>query len=187
MEIPLQFQTFPIFLSETPATKLETALTMHCHDKAFKQVTILDEAGETLFTVECKPYASWSWRRTVKDASGVHLFDLRKVSDGIARHKWIVESMNGRQLCSIHHASMTNRLILEMMVRNESTKGEEAMIRIRPLDQGGITTLVEIGGTTAAEIRIMENNFHSNGRDRSVWEARVAGGIDLKLVGLTRF
>lgn len=103
------------------------------------------------------------------------------------RHKWIVENPGGQQICSIRHVSMLNRLILDMVVKNESSKGDEAMVRIRPLDQGRITTLVEIEGKTAAEIRIMENNLHSNGRDRSVWKARIAGGVDLELVSISKF
>ncbi|RDL30742.1 uncharacterized protein BP5553_10087 [Venustampulla echinocandica] len=182
MDTILETQSSPIAITKGFITKAETYIAMHCHDKIFKRVTVLDETGKKLFTVESKPFASWSWRRTIKDISGIHIFDLREGMDNAIRHKWIAESPSGREICSVRHASLLKRLILDVAVKDEEGKGNESMVRIIPTDQGGITMLVNIEGTTAAEIRMTESNVHSTDRDRSVWRARVASGVDLVFI-----
>jgi hypothetical protein len=152
---------------------------MQCHDGVFERVTVLNEAGETLFTVESKGIASLSWRRTVKDASGTPLFDLRKVNfyGFYIRSKWVVE------LCSMKHVTFEKRQAVDVIVRNKEDNGNEVAVEVRPKDQKAITTLVNIGGATVAEIQLTEvNDTVKLYGDRSDWKARVAGGVDLALV-----
>jgi hypothetical protein len=182
MDTNLETQSFPVAIANGFIEKEETSIVMQCHDRVFHRVTLLDEAGEKLFTAESKGIASWSWRRTVKDASGSHLFDLRKTVGYIRRSKWVVESPSGQEICSLRHISLRQRQALDVVFRNEDDKGNEMVVEVRPKDQGALTTLVNIKGAPVAEIQMTEVNFSLNGRDRSVWKARVAGGVDLTLV-----
>jgi len=157
----------------------------YCHDRVFERVTVLDEAGETLFTVKSKGIASLSWRRTVKDASGPPIFDLRRVNfyRFYIGSKWVVERPSSRELCSRKHVTFEKRQALDVVVRNEEDNGNEVMAEVRPKDQKAITMLVNIGGKTPAEIHLTEVNDTVKLRgDRSDWKARVAGGVDLALV-----
>ena len=181
MDTTLETQLSPIAITDGFIKKGETRIAMHCHDRTFQRITVLDEVGEKLFTAESKGVASWSWRRTVKDASGSPIFDLRKVLGSAIRYKWVVESPSGREICSVRHISFRHRQALDVVVKNEEDKDNEVMVEVRPKDQGALTTLVNIEGMTAAEIQMTEVNA-SHGRDRSVWRARVAGGVDLALV-----
>jgi hypothetical protein len=54
------------------------------------------------------------------------------------------------------------------------------------LIEGGVTTLVYVGDETVAEIRVVEENdvVDLRGKDRSVWKARVAGGVDIAVVSI---
>jgi hypothetical protein len=155
---------------------------MQCHDRVFKRITVLNEAGEKLFTAGSKGMASLSWRRTVKDASGSPLFDLRKIFGYAIKNKWAVESPSDREICSLRHISFRQRQALDVVVRNEDDKGNEVMVEVRPKDQSALTTLVNINGAPVAEIQMTEVNTSLHGLDRSVWRARVAGGVDVALV-----
>lgn len=163
----------------------ETTITVECHDRVFQSVTVLDEAGQTIYTAEGKGMGSWSWRRTVKDASGRPLFDLRHFGYGM-KNKWAVESPDGRKICSLQHVTYMNkeRSALDAVVRNEAAKGEEVAVEVRPMDRGALRTMVSIEDAPVAEIRILEANDVVNlqGLNRSVWQARVAGGVDIALV-----
>jgi len=172
LETPYQ----PIAISDCIINKGETGLIMQCHDRVFGKVTILDEAGERLFTVESKGMASWSWRRTVKDAAGNHIFDLRKIIVYGVRNKWVVDSPSGREICSLRHISFIHRHAIDAVVLNEADKGNEVVVEVRPRDQGALTTMVYLNGCPLAEIQMTEVNYRHNGRDRSVWRARVAVG-----------
>jgi len=77
MNVPLQPPSVPVAISEDTISKEETSLIMYCHNRTFHNITILGEADEKMFTVESKGSGSSSWRRTVKDASSAHIFDLQ--------------------------------------------------------------------------------------------------------------
>lgn len=183
METSLETQSFPVAIANGFIQDGETSIVMQCHDRIFQNVTLLNTAGEKKFTVESKGAASWSWRRTVKDASGRPVFDLRKIFGYVVRNRWVVESpSDGREVCTLRHSSSKQRQALNVVVRNEEDKGNEVMVEVRPKDQGALTTLVFIEGAPVAEIQMAEVNPSINERNRSVWRARVAGGVDLALV-----
>lgn len=184
MDTILGTPSSPFAITDGFAEKGETRITMHCHDRIFQKVTVLNEVGETLFTTESKGMASWSFRRTIKDASGSPIFDLRKILDNPIRYKWVVESPSGDEMCCVRHISFRHRHALDVVVKNEKDKDKEVVMEVRPKDQGALTTLVNIGGIPAVEIQMTEVNL-SQGRDRSVWRARIAGGVDLALVSIS--
>jgi len=185
MDMILQTPSIPVAISDDGIGKGETALTMQCHDRTFHNITVLGEAGEKIFTVESKGSGSLSWRRTVKDTSGNHLFDLRHIAYTM-KNKWVVESPSGREICTLRHPSSLSkeRSAFDMVVLNEADKGSEVKVEVRPNDRSAITTTVNIDGSAVAEIRILESNDVVNlkDKDRSVWRARVAGGVDRALV-----
>jgi LURP-one-related len=182
MDTSLETPSFPVAIADGFIEKEETSIVMQCHDRVFQRVTVLDEAGEKLFTAASKGIASWSWRRTVKDASGSPLYDLRKTVGNAIRSRWVVEGLSGQEICSLRHVSFRRRQALDVVFRNDNDKGNEKMVEVRPKDQGALTTLVNIKGALVAEIQMTEVNTSLNGLDRSVWRARVASKVDLALV-----
>ncbi|KAI9746226.1 MAG: hypothetical protein M1818_000907 [Claussenomyces sp. TS43310] len=187
MDVDLEALSLPVALSDVAdgfIVKEETTIFVRCHDRLFKSVTVVGEAGQELFTAESKGMGSWTWRRTVKDVSGRPLFDLRHFGYTM-KNKWAVESQSGREICTVQHVTFLNkeRSALDVMVRNEADKGREVMIEVRPKDRSALRTLVNVEGAPVAEIRLLEaNDVHIKGLDRSVWKARVAGGVDLALI-----
>ncbi|TVY16132.1 hypothetical protein LARI1_G006241 [Lachnellula arida] len=185
MEAILQPPSIPVAISEETIGKGETSLAMHCHDRTFQNTTVLGEAGEKVFTVESKGSGSLSWRRTVKDASGAHIFDLRHFGYAF-KNKWAVESPSSREIGTLRMVKALGRehSAFDMVVLNEADKGNEVNVEIRPNDRSALMTRVNIDGSPVAEIRVLESNDVVNLRDkdRSVWEARLAGGVDRALV-----
>ena len=182
MDTSLETPSFSVAIADGFISKGETSIVMQCHDRVFKRVTVLEEGGEKLFTAESKGVASMSWRRTVKDASGSPLFELRKVAGYTFKTKWVVESPDGREICSVRQSSFKQRLALDVVVQNEDDKDNEVMVEVRPKDQNALTTLINVEGASIAEIQMTGVNTSLNGLDRSVWRARVAGGVDRALV-----
>jgi hypothetical protein len=153
----------------------------------FHSLTVLDEAGEKLFTGDSEAsLASWSWPRTVKHISGIPIFNLRKVFGYSVKNKWVVESPSGREVSTLRHVSWSQREALDMVVKNEAYKGNEVTVEVRPKDKSALTTLANIGGAIIAEIQPTEFNdvVDLNDRDRNVWKTRIAGGVDLALVSI---
>lgn len=182
METILEPQPFPIAIADGFIQAGETTIIMQCHDRIFKDVEVRDQSNELLFTVDSKGVKSMSWRRTVKDATGTPLFDLRKFF-----RKWGVEDPSGRELCSLRHVATFRQFkALDVTVLNQADGGKEAVVNVRPKDQAGMTVQVKIRGAAVAEIQMTEAN-HSRinfTEDRSVWRARIAGGVDLALVSI---
>lgn len=182
METILEPQSFPIAIADGFIQAGETTIIMQCHDRIFKDVEVRDQSNELLFTVDSKGVKSMSWRRTVKDATGTPLFDLRKFF-----RKWGVEDPSGRELCSLRHVATFRQFkALDVTVLNQADGGKEAVVNVRPKDQAGMTVQVKIRGAAVAEIQMTEAN-HSRinfTEDRSVWRARIAGGVDLALVSI---
>jgi hypothetical protein len=185
MDAQLQPLSSPVAIIEGFTTKEDTTLIMHCHDRTFKSVTILSSDNTPLFTVTGKGSSSFSWRRTIKDSTGVALFDLRHGNWGM-KNKWTVERPSGRELCSLQHVEYLGkaRSALDMTVLNEADGGKEVLVQIKPKDASALSTVVSVGGVSIAEIRLVEENDLTNlkDKDRTVWQGRVAGGVDLTLV-----
>jgi hypothetical protein len=184
MEMILESQTFPVAIADGFIQAGETTIVMQCHDRIFNDVEVRDESDELLFTVESKGAASMSWRRIVKDATGAPLFHFRKSFKYGVNRKWIVEDPSGLEICSMRHVSTFRHFhSVDVTVANQADDGKEAVVNVRPKDQAGVTVLVQIKRATVAEIQMTEVN-HSRLRDRSVWKARIAGGVDLALVSI---
>jgi LURP-one-related len=161
---------------------------MQCHDRVFKSVTILSSAGDTIYTVSSKGAASFSWRRTVVDSTGEQVFDLRHLGYAM-KNKWVVEDPKGREICTLHHVNAKDEKSSQNKERSDLdmiVKGEEGDVKVemRQVDRAGNMTLLYVGDETVAEIRVVEENdvVDLKGKNRSVWEANVAGGMDLALV-----
>jgi hypothetical protein len=187
----------PVAITDGFIQKEPRTVVMQCHDRYFKSIDVVDQSGEPIFTVESdfihEVKHSWnspknwftfggnvSWRRTVKDAAtGSHLFDFRKVN----RH-WELHSPNGLEVCIMRRASFRDFFALDLTVKNELDKGNEEVIEVRAKDKSGLTVLVTIGQQTAATIHLAETNITTrfNEKDRTVWRAEVAEGVDLGLV-----
>ncbi|TVY51649.1 hypothetical protein LCER1_G007037 [Lachnellula cervina] len=185
MNVLLQPPSVPVAISEEPIGKAEASLTMYCHDRTFHNTTVLSEAGEQIFTVESKGSGSLSWRRTVKDASGAHVFNLRHFGYAF-KNKWAVESPSGREIGTLRMVKALGRehSAFDMVVLNEADKGNEVDFEIRPNDRSALMTTVNIDGSPVVEIRVLESNdvVRLRDKDRSIWEARLAGGVDQALI-----
>jgi uncharacterized protein YxjI len=190
--------------SETPSSKpltlfpgftrnSEANITVHCHDRTFKDVDVLDDAsGETLFKVEGKGASSLSWRRTIVSATGTKLFDLRHFGYAM-KNDWAVEDTQGKRICSLKHVSgmaARNRSNIDAVVHGDSSADDVGnTIEIRPRDGGALSTVVFYQGRELAWILNTEANdvraLEKKGLDRTVWKARVSAGVDVSLVSLS--
>jgi hypothetical protein len=182
MDTPLINQATPVTMSGDFTTKEATKLTMLCHDRLFKSVTIFSGIGEKLFTVDSKGMGSFTWRRTLRDTSGNAILDLRHLGWAM-KNKWVVESPTGEEWCSLKHTESMGkeRSALDIFVGNN---GKETFVEVRPNDRSALTTMVNIEGRPVAAIQLVESNDVVNleGLNRSTWEARTASGVDLTLV-----
>jgi hypothetical protein len=179
----------PGFTRDSPAN-----ITVHCHDRTFKSVDILDDAsGEPLFTVSSKGASSLSWRRTISSAAtGTKLFDLRHMGYAM-KNDWAVEDPNGKRICSLKHVSgmaACNRSTLDAVVHGESSADDVGnTVEIRPRDRGALTTAVLFQGRELATIMNVEANdvrsLEKKGLDRTVWKASISAGVDVSLVSLS--
>ncbi|RYP08987.1 hypothetical protein DL764_001555 [Monosporascus ibericus] len=163
----------------------EITFVVYCHDSTFKHVTVTDSKGQPMFHVNgTTTGTSWSWRRKVYDSSSDHvLFDFRHHNIDI-KNGWVVESPTGRKLCSLVHKAQitTKHSAIDATVHTES--GEQVLVLMRPNDLGALIVTISVGGTAIATIRKVEANDRviRGKRNRSVWEVRVASGVDLSLV-----
>jgi hypothetical protein len=170
----------------------EANITVHCHDRVFKDVDVLDDAsGETLFKVESKGASSLSWRRTILSATGTKLFDLRHFGYAM-KNDWAVEDTQGKRICSLKHVSgmaARNRSNIDAVVHGDSSADDVGnTVEIRPRDRGALSTVVFYQGRELAWILNTEANdvraLEKKGLDRTVWKARVNAGVDISLVSM---
>ncbi|KAI1377694.1 hypothetical protein F4677DRAFT_45302 [Hypoxylon crocopeplum] len=185
MDTPLFPPNPPLIMLGGHMSQHETELIIRCHDRIFRKVSASDHSGQALFRVEGARFGtSWSWRRKVFDSvTDKHLFDVRHENFDI-KNKWVVETPDALQLCSlVHKAQLTsNHSSINVTVRTEA--GEQVLVVMRQVDRSALTVIISIGDTTIATIQKTEDNditFLGN-KDRSVWKARVAAGVDLKLI-----
>jgi hypothetical protein len=187
MDTQLQPLSSPVTITDIPLTEGETTIIMHCHDRTFKSVTILTSTGTPLFTITGKGSGSINWQRTIHDSTGTAIFDLRHPNYGM-KNLWTVKRPSGRDLCTLKHVDYMgkSRSALEMTVFNESDIGAEVLVKVQPRDASAVTTVVKVGETPVAEIRLVEENdvIDLTEKDRSVWQGRIAGGMDLGVVCL---
>lgn len=188
MEARLEAPALPVALCDGFIRPDETHITVRCHDRTFKRVTVLDETDHILFTAESKGATSLSWRRTVLDASGRALFDLRHLGYTL-KNKWTVETGEGETMCSLKHADLRARSALEGIVHQNVAHGgsKDVVVDLRPKDRSALTSFVDIQGATVAEIRLVEDNdlVNLDTADRTVWKARIAKGVDISLVSFS--
>lgn len=167
-------------------------ITVLCHDRTFKSVTVKDDAtDQTLFTVESKGAASLSWRRSIFDGSGTKLFDLRHMGYAM-KNDWAVENPEGKRICSLRHPSILNKnkseldAVIHRNLDAAAAATEDTKIEIRPKDRSALTTLVTYRDTELASMMNTEANDVANlekkGLDRTVWKAHVQRGVDVSLV-----
>ncbi|KAI5206785.1 hypothetical protein E4T39_02350 [Aureobasidium subglaciale] len=168
----------------------EANITVHCHDRTFKSVDVLDDAtGQTLFRVESKGATSLSWRRAISDGTGRKLFELRHMGYAM-KNDWAVEDVEGKRICSVKHVSGSaarNRSNLDAVIHGESAADDIGnTIEIRPRDRGALSTVVQYQGTKLADVLNTEANdvssLEEKGLDRTVWKAHINKGVDASLI-----
>ena len=188
METPLQTPNPPVTMLGNHTSQEPTTFTVHCHDSSFKKVSVLDSAGKPLFRVEGATFGtSWSWRRKVWDStSDQHIFDFRHKSLD-AKNGWVVESPDGRLLCSLVHKSQLTSQHSTVDATVRTTAGEDVLVMMRHHDHGALTAYIKVGDTIVATIRKTGDNTTApsrGDRDRSTWECQVAAGVDLSMVSI---
>lgn len=153
-------------------------MVMQCHHRLFKNVDVRDESNDLLFTVTAET-GLLKWDRIVKDANGTLLFVLN--------HKgfrsWHIVLPDRREVAVIKRTRAI-AAAFEVEVRNLEDKGKTTIINVIPKDKQGLTTLFMADNAVFAELQLVEANpiLLANSADRTVWNIKVASGIDLSLV-----
>lgn len=185
MEIALQPPAPPVNMLQGHVTSEETSFMIHCHDKTFKKVTVMGDDGEPLFRVEGAVIGKETlrMRRKVADPTGCHLFDFRR---HYWSRGWLVENSDGNRICTLEHTSILKKGPSAVTAKVRTTAGEDVQVEMSPIDKRGLTTKIEVSGSTIATITMVADNpyIFKEPRDRSVWRLRVAAGVDLTLVSL---
>jgi hypothetical protein len=108
----------------------------------FSKVTVVDDEDRELFIGGGPgPMESWSWRRQVKDTSGVAILDLRHHGAAM-KNLWTVEDPDGHLMADLKHVSGGRRSDLDMVVASGKGEEDDIVLQIRQKDQSGITTQV---------------------------------------------
>jgi hypothetical protein len=184
MAAVLEFCSLPFKISDVPIANEEISIFVKCHDRLFSKVTVVDEKDHELFIGGGPgPMKSWSWRRQVKDTSGLPLFDLRHHGSAM-KNLWTVESPDGHVMAELKHISSRRRSDLDMAVVNGKGEGDDIILQIRQKDESAITTHVFFKNACVAELQLQESNDISDLSqvDRSSWKVRIAGGVDPAIV-----
>ncbi|KAH6872383.1 hypothetical protein BKA58DRAFT_410499 [Alternaria rosae] len=156
----LEFCSLPFEISDAPITNERTRIYVRCHDRLFSNVTL-------------------SWRRQVKDTSGVPVFDPRHHGSAM-KNFWTVESPDGQRTAELKHVSSGRRSDLGRVVPTGKDKEDDVVLQVRQKDQSAITTRVFSKDICIAELLLQESNDISNLSqvDRSSWKVRIAGVVD---------
>jgi hypothetical protein len=132
--------SLPFKISDVPITNEEISIFVKCHDRMFSKVTVVDDKDRELFIGGGPgPMKSWSWRRQVKDTSGVPIFDLRHHGAGM-KNLWTVENPDGHLMAELKHVSGGRRSDVDMVAVNGKGEENDIVLQIRQKDQSGITT-----------------------------------------------
>ncbi|KAI9661569.1 MAG: hypothetical protein M1821_008807 [Bathelium mastoideum] len=174
----------PVSFGSGYIVKEDCTLEIRCQDRDFREALVTDENGSQVFTLQGKaPLASWSVRRSLKDASGNPVWDLHHNQSKL--NQWSVDDPQGKELCTIKNDVPGRDKITAMQARVGSDMGE-VTISMQSFDHAGTRTVFEVEGATIAELHLMENNDLSflkwRGLARSVWKVRMAGGVDMALI-----
>lgn len=185
MDVAVQSPSPPVTMLSGQSSDQETTFTVTCHDKVFERVTTADPHGKALFRVEGAPWGtSWSWRRKVLDVvKNEHLFDFRHHSLSL-KNGWVVETPAGREICSLVHKAFFTKEHSAINATVRTEVGEQVLVVMRPTDESCASVMLNIDDTTIAVIsRVTDTDASFGvGKDGSVWEARVAAGVDRSLV-----
>lgn len=175
----LQSPDYPISMLDGFTRSKETKLIMQCHHRLFKDVDVRDESNELLFTVTSET-GPLKFDRIVKDATGTRLFVLNHKS----LRSWHMVLPDRREVCVIKRTRWFTAAF-EVQVHNLDDKGKTTIISVVPKDKQGLTTLFMANNALIAESQLVEANPNllPSSTDRTVWNIKVAGGIDLSLVG----
>lgn len=169
----------------TLATDCE--MEMRCHDRHFRDTVFLDASSEsTIFALDCPGlFTSWSMRKTIRDAAGLQVLQLRHVSTSIVEN-WIIEDALGKQICSVKGSKEAKSGATVIEAKVECGEGEGLGIDVRSGDHAGTETIFRVDGVVVAEMLLVTNNDLSllgrRGLDRSRWKLKVKAGTDLALV-----
>lgn len=198
MDIPLESPIPSLTMLPNQTSDQETKFTIICHDEIFERVTTADEHGKPLFRVSGGPWgSSWSWRRKVWDVRAAALennnnnnnkclFDLRHYKISL-KNGWIVETPEGQEICSLVHKAFFTKEHSAINATMRTEAGEQVLVCMRPVAGAGCASkvTVNIGETTIAVISKVSSDTEASfgvGRHGSVWEARVAAGVDQSFV-----
>ena len=162
---------------------------MRCHDRHFRDTVFLDASSEsTIFALDCPGlFTSWSMRKTIRDAAGLQVLQIRHVSTSIVEN-WIVEDALGKRICTAKGSkeAKSGATVIEARVEGGEGEIEGFGIEIRSGDHAGTETVFRVDGVVVAEMLLVTNNDLSllgrRGLDRSGWKLKVKAGTDLALV-----
>lgn len=166
-------------------TKEQSTFNIICNDRQFSDSTVVDEDGRVLFSLESKTIGtSWTLRRTLRDASGQHILDLRHTKT--TYKKWVVEDPTGKLLCTMKDGVAPITKFTEASAEIPSNDGSTTIIRICSFDSAGTKTVFQVGDAIVAELLLQENNdasfLHARGLKRTGWKLHLAGGVDTAMI-----
>ena len=184
MDAELRAPTSPVCLVEgNNMTEQETVFWVRCHDRHLQHTTIAANDGEKLFYIEGRgAYRSWTFRRPLKNPTGLPVFDLRRYATD-PKMRWFVDDANGNKIAELSHKKFFTS---EHTAIDARILASGVLVEMRPRDAMATTTYVNIGDVTIAEISLHMNNtpkVFGRVQDVSVFRVRVAAGVDLSLVG----
>jgi hypothetical protein len=170
----------------TLATDCE--ISVRCHDRHFRDTVFLDSSGTEVFALDCPGlFTSWSLRRTLRDAAGLQVLQVRhKSASTTIVENWIVEDALGKQICSAKGSKEAKTGATTIAAKVLAADGAESSIEIQSGDHAGTETTFKVDGVVIAEMVLVTNNDLSllgrRGLDRSGWKLKVKAGTDLALV-----
>lgn len=162
------------------------------HNNIFENDTASCLSGEPLFRVQGR--WSWSRRRQVLDGVKDHwLFDFRQHTLGIKKG-WVVEGPDGKQLCSLRHDihgrpnSSGAHSCVEADVWTQD--GDYAQFQMCSFGSELQVTNKSVAEhdrvfATIHKVDVIDTPGTRGDPERSIWQARVAAGVDLSLVSQT--
>ncbi|GAB7324414.1 hypothetical protein MBLNU13_g08349t1 [Cladosporium sp. NU13] len=164
----------------------DSEIEMRCHDRHFRDTVFVDSSGAEVFALDCPGlFTSWSMRKTIRDAAGLQVLQIRHVNTSIVEN-WVIEDALGKQICSAKGSKESNSGATTIAAKVLTETDAEFSIDIKSGDHAGTETTFRIDGVAIAEMLLVTNNDLSllgrRGLDRSGWKLKVKAGTDLALV-----